>query len=664
MNYRSEIDGLRAFAVIGVVLYHIKFSFYHIDFFKGGFLGVDIFFVISGYLIGGLLLTELNNRGSINMLYFYERRARRILPVLFLVIFVFFIVASFSLFPTDFLDYSKSVISSLFMGSNFFFYSRSIEYGAPDSLLFPLLHTWSLSIEEQFYLIAPLFAIIIFNYFRKYLLTIVIAFILLSFQFAMSVSMFDDKLNFYFPFSRIWELLIGVSLAYSKIYHPKTENKLLKKVFPIFGFYLILHSFVFFNFSSSFPGILTIIPIIGTCLIIIFSSKNDLVGIILGSKTISSIGLISFSIYLWHFPIFLFSGYYFPEPTMTIKLFLIFLTFLISFISFKYIETPFRSKNLINTKNFLSIITFTFIFLIITALTIIRFEGFENRPFYKKYQDYFVNYEYDLGKLKNDRKEFFKLNKKYNPEKNEKPVLLIVGNSHAKDLFISLLHSKKFSNKFEIIISPDIQLACFDNSDLKLSNIASSFYSSEAYAKSDIIFISSRYYFENKCKRRNLILPIKSDFKGMDALIKQSKTDNKKIVLFGNIPEFPSSGGFPSLTDKIMHSIKEGEKDKLVKSPIRFLKDKFDKEFFNNLNTNRTNKINKKVKKIADLNKINYFDFKDIFCNSAEKVCYSFNTEGKRIYIDYGHRSLSGSRFFAKIIDNSNLIYLTDEISE
>ena len=162
-SYRPEIDGLRAIAIISIVLYHAKIVLNNTDWFEGGFVGVDIFFVISGYLITRIIMNEIMMHGSFNFLNFYERRVRRILPMLFFVIFVSIPFAWHTLFPADFLNYSESIMASIFFVSNFFFYFNGMEYGATNSLLLPLLHTWSLSIEEQFYLIAPITLLIIYK---------------------------------------------------------------------------------------------------------------------------------------------------------------------------------------------------------------------------------------------------------------------------------------------------------------------------------------------------------------------------------------------------------------------------------------------------------------------------------------------------------------------
>ena len=178
-TYRPEIDGLRAIAVAAVIIYHAQIKLFNLHFFQGGFIGVDIFFVISGYLITSIILNELMKKGSFSFKFFYERRVRRILPVLLFVMLVSLPFAWIYLFPSGITDFSKSVLYSIGFGSNFYFHYSGQEYGALGGLFKPFLHTWSLSVEEQYYILFPIIVIVIFKYFRKYLIhTLIIGFII------------------------------------------------------------------------------------------------------------------------------------------------------------------------------------------------------------------------------------------------------------------------------------------------------------------------------------------------------------------------------------------------------------------------------------------------------------------------------------------------------
>ena len=184
ITYRPEIDGLRAIAVVAVILYHAQITIFGHQPFKGGFIGVDIFFVISGYLITSIILKELVTTGSFSFKHFYERRIRRILPALLFVMLFSLPFAWAYLLPLEFEKFAKSILYSLGFGSNFYFHYSGQVYGALAGPFVPFLHTWSLSVEEQYYILFPIVLLIIFKYFRKYLLTILVIGLITSLQIA------------------------------------------------------------------------------------------------------------------------------------------------------------------------------------------------------------------------------------------------------------------------------------------------------------------------------------------------------------------------------------------------------------------------------------------------------------------------------------------------
>lgn len=378
LSYRAEIDGLRAVAVVSVILYHAQMVLFGRDWFEGGFIGVDVFFVISGYLITRIIISELQLEGSFSFLNFYERRARRILPMLLVVILVSMPHAWQKLLPSDFVEYADSILASLSFGSNFFFYFRTTEYGADSSLLKPFLHTWSLGVEEQFYLVFPILAIAAFKFFHKHFLTIIFGLSLLSLQFSELMEARNSDLNFYLPFSRFWELAVGSMLAYRELYHKPPGGGLASKLLPIFGVYLVAYGILFFDHKTPHPGFHTLIPIIGVALIIGFASKDELVGRVLGSRLFVWLGLISYSAYLWHFPIFAFSRME-KEPQNHDKIGLIGLTFLLSILSYFVVERPFRRNAIIRQKSFLTIIIAVACFVVSFSLLVKSKEGFASR---------------------------------------------------------------------------------------------------------------------------------------------------------------------------------------------------------------------------------------------------------------------------------------------
>ena len=253
-------------------------------------------------------MKELVTTGTFSFRYFYERRIRRILPALLLVILVSLPFAWIYLVPSSFVNYSESILYSLGFSSNFYFDFLAQEYQAEESLLIPFLHTWSLSVEEQYYILFPIFLIVTFKYFRKHIGLI----LLIGFFLSLLASHWGSQNRPYFTFyslpTRGWELLAGSILAYFEIKSGlRSKNKTLNSSLPILGVLLICLSILFFNDGMLHPSLYTLPAIIGVCLIIWFSEKNNLITKILSSKLFVKIGLISYSLYLWHYPVFAFS---------------------------------------------------------------------------------------------------------------------------------------------------------------------------------------------------------------------------------------------------------------------------------------------------------------------------------------------------------------------
>ena len=307
ITYRPEIDGLRAIAVGAVILYHAKIPTLTSQgvFGGGGFIGVDIFLVISGYLITSIILKELVTTGSFSFKHFYERRVRRILPALLFVMLVSLPFVWIYLLPSIFADFSKSILYSLGFSSNFYFHYSGQVYGAINVFFKPFLHTWSLSVEEQYYILFPIVLLITFKYFKKYLIHILILGFILGLGLAEWTSRSNPSKSFYFLHTRMWELLAGSILAYFEItLGYRSKNKTLNLILPTIGLFLIGHSILFFNDKMLHPSLYTLSTIVGVCLIIWFSDKNDPLTKILSSKLFVVVGLFSYSLYLWHYPIF------------------------------------------------------------------------------------------------------------------------------------------------------------------------------------------------------------------------------------------------------------------------------------------------------------------------------------------------------------------------
>ena len=376
--YRPEIDGLRALAVFSVIIYHAKISFINSHFLTGGYIGVDIFFVISGYLITSIILTEFYSTNSFSIRGFYNRRARRILPALTVVILATITYGYFYLYPISLIGLSKSSISSLFFSSNIFFWQAGELYDAENSLMLPLLHTWSLSVEEQYYIIFPIIMLLIYKFFRNFTLVLFLGGFVSSFIMADYISKIEPSFNFYILPTRAWELLAGSIAAYLLINKENFIKKFKRYNLSNIGFVLILFSIIFFDDNTRTPSFVTVIPILGVFFIILFLDKNQFLFKLLSSKPLVFLGLISYSLYLWHYPIFSYSRIIeFYNGSMDKFLILLSICFVLSFLTYKFVERPFRNKN----KSFKSVLTNVFIlYIIIISFNVLSLEnGFSNR---------------------------------------------------------------------------------------------------------------------------------------------------------------------------------------------------------------------------------------------------------------------------------------------
>lgn len=336
-NYRPEIDGLRALAVIPVILFHAG-----LEVVSGGFIGVDVFFVISGYLITLILLGDLE-KGRLSLGSFYERRIRRILPALLCVTLAFSPLALSLLSPDELRDFGKGLASLAVFGSNIFFW-KNIEYFAPDAEMQPLLHTWSLAVEEQFYIVFPLLLMLLMQLGRTAAFTALLALMLASLLLSQwAVAHYPAATYFLLP-TRAWELLLGVLLAFVQIARPVASPGFASSLLAAAGLVLVAASVLLFDKHVPHPSLYTLAPTLGAVLIIRYASPANLAGRLLCMKPVVGMGLISYSAYLIHQPLFamarLVSGHEPPPLTMAG---LVLLVISLSYFSWRFIENPCRA---------------------------------------------------------------------------------------------------------------------------------------------------------------------------------------------------------------------------------------------------------------------------------------------------------------------------------
>lgn len=332
--YRADIDGLRALAVTVVVLFHTNLGSA-----SGGFVGVDIFFVISGYLITGLIERDIRG-GQFSLARFYQRRVRRLFPALFAMLGVSMISAAILFVPNDFQKFGANAAGAAAFVSNIFLWQQGSYFETFAAR--PLLHTWSLAIEEQFYLVFPPLLIVLHRNVSGHVVPIIAAIAAASLTVSILVLPYHPSAAFYLPQYRVWELLCGSLLALGVV--PKLRATYARELAGLSGIALILIATAGYSEAMPFPGAAALLPCVGAMLVIHAGADGDSeVGQVLASRPLVFVGLISYSVYLWHWPLIVFFSYYIiDEPTFGQSLMLLAASFAIGALSWRFIELPFR----------------------------------------------------------------------------------------------------------------------------------------------------------------------------------------------------------------------------------------------------------------------------------------------------------------------------------
>lgn len=459
LSYRPEIDGLRALAVIPVILFHAGF-----ELFSGGFVGVDVFFVISGYLITSILIEDIENK-RFSIAHFYERRARRILPALFVVMFTCIPFAWMWMMPDQLRDFAQSLIAVSFFASNILFWRES-DYFAAAAEEKPLLHTWSLAVEEQYYLLFPIFLILAWRFGKNRVFWLIVVMAGISLLLSEWGWRKQPTANFYLAPTRAWELFAGSIAAF--IVQKKGIQK--NNFIALIGLLAILFSIFVYDKNTPFPSLYAAVPVIGTVLLILYADKKTYAAKLLSNKTFVGIGLISYSAYLWHQPLFAFARIELIEPPSNILMgFLVLATFLLAYGSWKYIEKPFRQRGCISGK-------FTVIF-VLSFLIFFCYQSFnitlktDEKNFEKtikiqeniygskrvKHTKMVYSASEEL-KTTNFSKCLLHISENINLEEKNvdckfSKVILLFGDSHARDVYQSLGNSRNQLNSGLLVLS-------------------------------------------------------------------------------------------------------------------------------------------------------------------------------------------------------------------
>ncbi len=343
LKYRADVDGLRAIAILPVVLYH-----FGVPGFSGGYVGVDVFFVISGFLITSLIYGEVT-AGDFSLVRFYDRRIRRIFPALFAVLFATFLLAAVTLFPGALADFATSVAATAGFVSNFQFWSESGYFDVAADRK-PLLHTWSLAVEEQFYFLFPPLMMFIGRFLKGRFGAVLTAVFVASFALSAVGVFAEPSFTFYLLPARTWELLLGSLIAVGTLKAP--GNAALAGTMSLVGIIMIAAAVATFTSATVFPGAAALLPCVGAALIIVAGQTTaPAVNRLLSRTPFVFIGKISYSLYLWHWPLLVFAKHQLARsPTAVEATLLMLLSGMLSVMSWRFIEAPFRGAGAVLTR--------------------------------------------------------------------------------------------------------------------------------------------------------------------------------------------------------------------------------------------------------------------------------------------------------------------------
>jgi len=614
-NYRPEVDGIRAIAVLSVVLFHWDVS----SIFNGGFIGVDVFFVISGYLITNILVKSLDD-SSFSFIHFYSRRARRLMPVYIVVLALCIIFSFFILTPPLLKNFGGALIHALYSIQNFYL-MNSVGYFDLGALTRPLLHTWSLSVEEQYYLVYPLILFILYKCKSKML-----AFVVLTLMGAISlVSGFlfsDINSSFYFTPFRFFEFLIGAVLC-MRVVKESASNKLILEFVSTLGLGLVFYSIYDFSTDTPFPSFYTLIPCLGTAMLI-YGGGSTFIGKILSLKPVVGVGLLSYSIYLVHWPILTLYRLTVMRGITDLEKFLLFVsTFVTAYILYRYVEQPLRYKKNKDDSNSQFWLGCT-VAILVLLLPAGFFWGKDGLP--RRFQSN-INYEEYTNELQkmNDESNNTFVEQTVDTFENISPDrirIVVIGDSHSVDISNAFLQTKSLPKKIALArlewVVPCIGVADMSIGDRILGVNRPCQNQISKVKESKLILSADLILFVNWWKKKY----IKVAYTGFEML----KSLTKAPVVIVGINE-----SFPFLHNAIF---KTGLNISLNKSQY-------------DLRDRGAESIDQTLESYAKKLGFIFVNRRDLVCDKSTKECQLYSVENNHLYYnDDNHWSLYGERLF------------------
>lgn len=534
MKYRAEIDGLRALAVIAVIQFHAG-----IEIFSGGFVGVDVFFVISGYLITSIIIKDMENE-RFSILYFYERRARRILPALFFVMLICIPFTWLWMLPNQILDFAQSLIAVSLFASNILFWHEG-GYFDDDAADKPLLHTWSLAVEEQYYVLFPIFLTLTWRFGKNRVFWIIVGLAAISLILSEWAWRNSPTAGFYLTPMRAWELLSGSMTAFIIQRYGVKKSDTLAWI----GLTAIVFSIVAYDKSTPMPSFYALLPVLGAVLILLCADKETRVARLLSTKVLVGIGLISYSAYLWHQPLFAFARIRtLNNPPEYLMYGLGFVSFLLAYFTWKYIEKPARHEY---SKTTILLVSLGGLFFFLLIGLAVHLKPEKYIPNYDRVADLSANT--GLG-AHCDAFNIININQ---CSTRSRPSVAIFGDSHAMHLVDGF--SKEFRDKVGVVqltksgCSPLMNLAEDDHrvqDCFAFNRAAMEFLRTNDDIK--VVVISSRFGLLDEGARirfNNKVIADENDKKdavlsALNEVIDELIRADKKVLLFSSTPQYNS----------------------------------------------------------------------------------------------------------------------------
>ena len=616
MKYRAEIDGLRGLSIVAVIFFHAGF-----EFFSGGFVGVDVFFVISGYLITIILIEDIEKK-RFSIVDFYERRARRILPALYFVLLASLIISVLIMSPQQLKDFGQSLVVVPIFLSNLFFLLKA-DYWAQSSEFIPLLHTWSLAVEEQYYIFFPIFLALAWRFGNKRVFWVIAMMIAVSFLISEWGCRNRPSANFYLAPARAWELFAGSLAALITKKQGVKQNNFLASL----GLAAIIFSIFVYDESTPFPSVYALLPVLGVVLLVLYAEKKTIAARMLSTKAIVGIGLISYSAYLWHQPFLAF--YRVLQDEIEIKLYdSILITVLVlftAFLSFKYIERPFRDKNKYSSKTVLYFSIVPLIGFIVAGLYLHKSEGLKELKM-SRVPSQTAEHLNLIDLEKNKRAELWAnlLVDAEAPFSNlAKTKTLFIGDSVSEDLYVVSVNSKKIQSVIESRRLP------FDDECAKHISTGGL----EVNHNNKLCKYSIYEYLESDLFRRADVIVIaaawNSNSQYLSGLLEHPLLLDKRVVLY-------QTHAFLDISS-IIYSLRDSYDDL----------DKMQRFIFNNKRS-RTIFANQVIEDIGRAKNIPFINSFNAFCDTSQKKCKLFNIEKQPYIVDQSHLSVTGVVFFEK----------------